>query len=185
MGRWNRFVAQEFLNWLDPPSGQRWLDVGCGTGALSESILNQTSPAQVTAVDPSNAFIAFARQSVSDSRVEFRIGNALDLPVESNTFDAVVSGLALNFMPDLLTALTEMGRAVLPDGLIAVYVWNYAGKMEMLRYFWDAAIAIDPAAETLDQGLRFPLCQPAALEELFTGTNSVNPALWPVSDQAT
>lgn len=167
MGRWSRPVASEFLAWLNEPPGRRWLDVGCGTGALTAAILAQSAPASVVGVDPAEPFVVFARQTVPDQRADFRLGNALNLPVDSSNFEMVVSGLALNFVPDALAALGEMARAAGPGGRVAVYVWDYAGKMEMLRYFWDAAVALNPAAAHLDEGSRFPLCQPAALEAVF------------------
>ncbi len=167
MGRWSRLVAQEFLAWLNEPPARRWLDVGCGTGALTAAILAQSAPARVVGVDPAEPFVAFARHTVPDPRADFRVGDALNLPVDSGDFEVVVSGLALNFIPDALAALGEMARAAGPGGRVAAYVWDYAGKMEMLRYFWDAAVALNPAAAPLDEGPRFPLCQPAALESLF------------------
>lgn len=91
----------------------------------------------------------------------------MDLPVEPDYFDVVVSGLALNFIPNPAQALAEMRRAIRPNGVVAVYVWDYAGQMQMLRYFWDAAVALNPAAKALDEGERFPLCQPHMLEKLF------------------
>jgi SAM-dependent methyltransferase len=167
MGRWSRLVAQRFLAWLSPVAGQRWLDVGCGTGALSLTILNQAAPQAVLGVDASESFIAFAQQTYQDSRLRFQMGDAAKLSAETDDFEVVVSGLALNFIPTPLAALQEMKRVTRSGGLVAVYVWDYAGKMEMLRYFWEAAQAIDPAAAALDEGSRFPLCQPAALTALF------------------
>jgi SAM-dependent methyltransferase len=79
----------------------------------------------------------------------------------------VVSALALNFFPDPVGALREMARVVAPGGAVAIYVWDYAAGMEMLRIFWDVAVALDPAAQPLDEKVRFPICAPAALEEAF------------------
>ena len=167
VGRWSRAVAKEFLRWLGVPSERRWLDVGCGTGALAETILTSASPAAITAVDPSAAFIEFAHQQISDPRVTFRVGDAQALPVETASVDAVVSGLVLNFIPDPRKALSEMKRAVMQGGLVALYVWDYAGEMQMLRYFWDAAAALNPSASELDEGQRFPICRPEGLDELL------------------
>ena len=167
MGRWSRPIAQKFLTWLSLGTQQRWMDIGCGTGVLSSSIVDMTAPREVLGVDASDAFIAFAQQTHHNARLRFQVADARQLPAETHYFDAAVSGLALNFIPDPLTALVEMVRVTRPDGIIAVYVWDYAEKMQMLRYFWDAAIEIDPAARALDEGTRFPLCQPSALEDLF------------------
>ena len=167
MGRWSRPVAHRFLEWLSLPEHQRWLDVGCGTGVLSSSILEMTAPQEILAIDTSDTFIAFAQQTHQDIRLKFQVGDARQLPAETDYFDGVVSGLALNFVPDPLDSLTEMVRTTRERGVVAVYVWDYVDKMQMLRYFWDAAITIDPSAKKLDEGERFPLCQPTALEALF------------------
>jgi SAM-dependent methyltransferase len=167
MGRWSRPVAYEFLEWLSMTEQLRWLDVGCGTGVLSSSILEVTVPQEVLAVDTSDIFIAFAQQTHQDARLRFHVGDARKLPAKTGYFDVVVSGLALNFVPTPILALSEMVRTIRAGGVAAVYVWDYAEKMQMLRYFWNAAIAIDPTAWELDEGDRFPLCQPSALEALF------------------
>ncbi|MBW7884124.1 MAG: methyltransferase domain-containing protein [Caldilineaceae bacterium] len=167
MGRWSRPVAHEFLQWLSSPAHKRWLDVGCGTGVLSSAILNVAAPQDVLAVDASAAFIAFAQQIHQDTRLQFRVGDARQLPAETGSFDVTVSGLALNFIPDPIVALADMARATRAGGVVAVYVWDYADQMQMLRYFWDAAVALDPLAKDVDEGERFPLCQPSALRTLF------------------
>jgi SAM-dependent methyltransferase len=166
MGRWSRPVAAEFLAWLEVPSGGRWLDVGCGTGALSQTILEITSPRAVRGIDPSVAFIEYARKHINDRRAQFDLGDAQALPYAKAEFEAVVSGLVLNFVPDPATAVMEMARVTLPSGTVAAYVWDYAGEMQMLRHFWDAAVALDPAASGLDEGRRFPLCKPTHLVEI-------------------
>jgi SAM-dependent methyltransferase len=170
IGRWSRLVAQEFLAWLAVVLGQRWLDVGCGTGALTQTILRVASPSAVTGIDPSAAYLARARASTSDARAEFMIGDAERLPVEENSYDAVVSGLALNFIPDPARAAAEMVRVTRLGGTIAAYVWDYADQMQLLRRFWDAAVVLDPQARELDEGSRFPLCAPEPLERLFAET---------------
>ncbi len=169
VGRWSRLVAREFLAWLAMPPGSRWLDVGCGTGALSQTILQVASPAAVTGVDPSEAYIAHARDQVRDARVRFEVGDARALPVATGAYDAVVSGLVLNFVPEPARVVAEMARAARPGGVVAAYVWDYAGEMQLMRHFWDAAVALDPAARALDEGARFPLCRPEPLAALFRG----------------
>ncbi len=167
IGRWSRVVAREFLDWLAVPPGSSWLDVGCGTGALTGTILEQAQPAAVTGVDPSEGFVAYASERVRDRRVTFRVGDAMALPFGDEMFRAVVSGLALNFIPSQDVALAEMVRVARRGGIVAAYVWDYAGQMQMTRVFWDAAVELDQAIAEKDQGRRFPICKPEPLTELF------------------
>jgi SAM-dependent methyltransferase len=167
IGRWSSLVASKFLTWLAVTPAMQWLDIGCGTGALSQIILDLASPLKVMGVDPSEGYIAFARDQVLDTRVSFIIGDAQALPFESAQFDAVVSGLALNFVPYPELAISEMQRVVRPGGIVAAYVWDYADKMQLLRYFWDAAVKLDPTAFDLDEGRRFQICKPQSLTKLF------------------
>jgi len=170
VGRWSRLVAKEFLNWLDIPAGRHWLDVGCGTGALSHTILNTCNPQTVKGIDRSDGFVDYARSKVNDPRASFEVGDAQALPVDSDMYDSAVSGLVLNFVPQPEKMISEMVRAVKKDGSVAVYVWDYADKMQLMRHFWDAATALDSAAVNLVEGLRFPICNPDALRELFHST---------------
>ncbi len=167
VGRWSRLVAQQFVPWLGLPPHRRWLDVGCGTGALTRTILGLASPALVLGIDRSEGFVRYARQQVRDDRAMFAAGDAQALPVGDGSCDAVVCGLVLNFIPDQPRALAEMMRVVRSGGVVACYVWDYAGQMQMMRYFWDAAAALDPDAAGLDEGVRFPVCRPEPLERLF------------------
>ncbi len=167
IGRWSRLIAREFVDWLGMPSGGRWLDVGCGTGALSSTILEFVEPRKVIGIDASDAYVLSTSERISDARAEFRQGDAQALPFADTEFDAVVSGLVLNFLPDPKRGLAEMMRVTRSGGVVAVYVWDYAGEMQLMRHFWDAAAALDPAAADLDEGRVFPLCQPNALERLF------------------
>jgi SAM-dependent methyltransferase len=160
-------VARELLAWLTVPGGSRWLDIGCGTGALAETILTLADPAEVVGVDSSEGFLGHARQQIQDARVTFEVADAQALPFEDARFDAAVSGLVLNFVPSPERALGEMARVTRPGGTVGVYLWDYAGEMQVIRRFWDAAMALDPAARDLDEGRRFPLCRPEALERLF------------------
>jgi SAM-dependent methyltransferase len=169
VGRWSRPVARRFLGDLAVPPGRRWLDVGCGTGALTQAILATAAPAAVVGVDPSPDFVAHAAAHVPDPRAAFREGSAQALPVDDASVDVVVSGLVLNFVPEPAAALVEMRRAATPGGTVAAYVWDYAGAMQLMRHFWDAAAERDPTAADLDEGLRFPLCRPGPLRSLFTG----------------
>ena len=167
VGRWSRLVANQFLQWLAIPPGLDWLDVGCGTGALTQTILREADPARVVGVDPSAAFVAHAAAHVTDPRATFRIGDAQALPVSADEMNVSVAGLVINFVPDQRKAVAEMARVTKPGGTIAAYVWDYAGEMQMMRRFWDAAVALSPAARELDEGIRFPVCRPEALQDLF------------------
>jgi SAM-dependent methyltransferase len=168
IGRWSREVAQAFLRWLDPPAGQRWLDVGCGTGALTATVLAAAEPAEVVGVDPSEGFLTHAGARIRDRRASFRTGDAQSLPFPDRHFGVVVTGLTLNFVPDPGRAAAELARVATSDGVVAGYVWDYAHGMVMLRHFWDAAATLDPAAVELDEGNRFPICQPEPLLQLWT-----------------
>ncbi len=167
VGRWSRAVADVFLEWLACPPRLSWLDVGCGTGALSRKILENCSPRSLHGVDPSAGFLAHARNKVDDIGVVFSEGSAESIPFEAKSFDVVVSGLVLNFVPNPREGLAEMDRVTRPGGTVAVYLWDYADKMELIRYFWDAAVELNPQARELDEGLRFPICNQDALCALF------------------
>lgn len=170
VGRWSRAVARVFLDWLAVADGRRWLDVGCGTGALSEEILEAVSPVAVVGIDLSPAYIAYAREHVVDHRARFDVGDARALRFPSGLFDAVVSGLALNFVPEPARAVAEFARVASQGGVVGLYVWDYTDGMELMRRFWDAAVALDPAARALDEGPRFAdICRPEALTGIFTG----------------
>jgi SAM-dependent methyltransferase len=167
VGRWSRLVAAEFVDWLAVAPASSWVDVGCGTGALTETILRQAAPVAVTGVDPSASFIREARARVADPRSTFADASADSIPLASGSVDAAVAGLVLNFVPDVAAALAEMRRVVRAGGTVAGYVWDYAGRMELMRLFWDAAIALDPAAAAAHEGSRFPLCAPEPLRAAF------------------
>ncbi|MBD0278959.1 MAG: methyltransferase domain-containing protein [Flavisolibacter sp.] len=166
MGRWSTLIAPEFLDWLNAPHHLAWLDVGCGTGALSEAIYRKCQPATLCCMDPSAGFLEKAKERLSGA-ADFIIGDASHIQKVNHSFDIVVSGLALNFFPDLTPAFSEMKRVLREKGTIAAYVWDYADRMEFLRLFWDAACALDPDARNLDEGVRFPICHPNNLSNAF------------------
>ncbi len=168
MGRWSRLVAREFLAWLDLPLDLEWVDVGCGTGALTARIMATAQPRRVRAYDLSLQYVMAARQNVPDPGVCFAQANALSLPERDGAFDVAVSGLMLNFVAEPARLIDEMRRVVKPGGTVGVYVWDYAEGMQFIRQFWDAAVALNPAAAALDEGARFPVCRPDRLRLLFT-----------------
>jgi len=168
VGRWSRRVAKEFLNWLAVPDGKHWLDLGCGTGALTQTIIEHENPNSVIGIDASPSYVEYSKARIASPRARFEVGDAQLLPIDTAGLDAAVSGLVLNFVPQPPRAVAEMARVVRPGCVVAAYVWDYAGKMELMRYFWDAAVALDPGATELDEGRRFPICQPTPLAELFS-----------------
>ena len=167
VGRWSRSIAREFLHWLAVPPGSAWLDFGCGTGALSQTILADGSPRLVVGCDRSSGYVGFARHQTADKRAEFVVAELPDLPRLADGFDAVVAGLVLNFLPTPAEGLAAMKSRASKGGTIAAYVWDYAEGMQLMRMFWDAATNIDVGARALDEGARFPLCRADRLRELF------------------
>ena len=149
-----------------PPSWQSLRRMS--TGALCAAILDRGSPSSVVGVEPSDGFLATAKQNLA-GRATLHRGTASAIPLDDASIDVVVSGLVLNFVPDQPAALVEMERVANKGGTIAAYAWDYAGKMELMRIFWDAAVELDPDAAKLDERVRFPLCRPEALESLFAG----------------
>ncbi|MEV7614187.1 class I SAM-dependent methyltransferase [Streptomyces sp. NPDC089799] len=179
MGRWSRAVADRFLAWLGCPEDLRWLDVGCGTGALTSAVAARCRPRTALGVDRSAGFVRAAR-ATAPAPARFAVADALSLPVRDGACDVVVSGLALNFLPSPRAAVAEAARVVAPGGPVAAYVWDYAAGMEFLTAFWDAAVAADPAAAALHEGHRFPDCRPEPLRDLWAGAGLTDVAVAPV-----
>ncbi len=167
MGRWSRPLARKFVEWLEPPPSAHWLEVGCGTGALTSAICDRCEPATVLACDPSVPFLEHARRQVSDARASFVVAGAENLPHREGGFDLVVSGLVLNFLPDPARFAASVRERLRPGGSFAVYVWDYRDGMEFLKAFWEEAVAVDPRAAARTEGLGFALCRPPALAALL------------------
>jgi SAM-dependent methyltransferase len=169
MGRWSRPLAQAFVAWFSVPVAGRWLDVGCGTGALSAAVLDAADPAAVTGIDPSPEFVATAAGRGFGSRARFEVGDARALPVASDGYDAVVAGLVLNHIPDPAPAVAEMARAACPGGAVGAYVWDYSGEMQLIRCFWEAVAEKDANAAAHDPraGASYRICRPEPLAALF------------------
>ena len=166
VGRWSARLAVPFLDGLGIGDGLDWLDVGCGTGALTEAVLQRCSPASIVGVEPSAGFLRAATERLG-GRAELLRGSADALPVPAASRDVVVFGLVLNFVPDAQVALAEAVRVVRKGGTVAATVWDYGARMEFLRIFWDAAVELDPEAAALDEAVRFPLSDPRALRRAF------------------
>lgn len=167
MGRWSRPLAREFLDWLQSPPSAHWLEVGCGTGALTSAICELGQPASVLACDPSASFVEHARSRLSDARASFVVTGAEDLPRREGGFDLVVSGLVLNFLPDPARFAASFRERLRPGGSFAAYVWDYRDGMEFLKAFWEEAVALDPSATAHTVGLGFAICRPEALAGLL------------------
>jgi len=172
VGRWSRVVAARFLEFLGAPEGGEWLDVGCGTGAVSEAVLELAGADAVTGVDPSEGFVDFARSRLAGRSASFDVGDARDLPYAPAFFDTVVSGLVLNFVPDDGLALREQHRVVKPGGVVGAYVWDYP-RMEMMARFWEAAVAVDPG-RVPDEAERFATWTDEGLAQRFRDAGFVD-----------
>ncbi len=129
MGRWSRAVAPQFLTWMEPRRRARWLDVGCGTGILTEALLDLCEPASVTGIDASPTQVAQASRGPARARAKFQQADAVNLPFPDAAFDVAVCALTLNFVPDPLRALEEMRRVTVPGGMIAAYVWDFGREL--------------------------------------------------------
>jgi SAM-dependent methyltransferase len=170
IGRWSRLVAGQLLRWLDLPAGLRWLDVGAGTGAVTVAISARDAPALLVGIDSATANLRHGRARNLDGGAALVVADAAALPFHAASFDAVLSGLVLNHLRDPAVAIAEMMRVSRPGGTVASYVWDFGGAMQPLRLFWDAAIAVDPAAAVRDQAVKFPLCRLERLVALFSAS---------------
>lgn len=168
VGRWSRRIAPQFLQALRVKPGATWADIGCGTGALTQAVLDTQQPRAVRAVDRAPGFVATARQRIQDPRVQIEVADAVALPLPEGAVDAAVSGLVLNFVEAPARMVAEMARVTRPGGCVAAYVWDYGEGMQMMRRFWDAAAASAPPGTVPDEASRFPICAPGALQELWS-----------------
>lgn len=179
MGRWSNAVAREFVPWLGAEPGSSWLDVGCGTGALSDAILRQAEPTRLHGVDASEPFLELARLRLSGTIATFEVGDAMQLDDGASSgelvaYDAVASALLLNFLVAPATALERQMYMAAPGGIVGAYVWDYAVGMHLIRLFWEAAMDHDDAAERQAESLLFSEWQPSRLDSLFTGIGLTN-----------
>jgi trans-aconitate methyltransferase len=170
MGRWSRRLAREFVLWLHPAERLHWLDVGCGTGALTSAICDNAAPSTVVACDPAAAFVDYARTHVKDDRVSFIVAGVDDFPQRPGGYGSIASSLALNFFPNSQAAVERMRSAAASGGIVSACVWDYAEGMQYLRLFWDAALQVSDRAQSFDEAVRFPICEPGKLNDLFRAT---------------
>ena len=127
MGTWSRLAGEVFLDWLAPPAGLRWIDIGCGNGAFTELLVERCAPAEVQGVDPSEGQLAFARGRPAARVATFERGDAMALPFEAGRFDAAVMALVIFFVPDPAKGVAEMARVLRPGGWAATYAWDMLG----------------------------------------------------------
>jgi SAM-dependent methyltransferase len=166
MGRWSRQLAPQLVNFASVADRDALLDIGSGTGALAVALAASAPSGHVTGVDPSSAYVRFAQSRASTDRVRFVVGDAQALEFPTATFDKTLSLLVMNFIPDPAKALREMIRVTRPGGVVAAAVWDYGEGMQMLRVFWDEAVALDPAIAARDER-NMPLCKRGELAELW------------------
>jgi ubiquinone/menaquinone biosynthesis C-methylase UbiE len=174
MGRWSRTLGQAFLQWLSAPRNVKWLDVGCGTGIVTQMIWETGSPAAVIGIDCAAEQIEHARRFAGSPYVEFRVADAQLLPFPNASFDVVASTLAINFIPDRLRGLAEMRRVARPGGLVAGCVWDFAAE---LSPSWPVRVGMSrvgmkapPVTGSEDSSLEavMSLFQQAGLEDVTT-----------------
>ena len=179
MGRWSRAVAPVFLDWLGARPRADWLDVGCGTGILAETLLEICAPASVHAVDPAPAQVEAAARGPAAGRAVFQVADARSLPFPDAAFDVVAAALVINFIPDRPPALAEMRRVARAGGLVAGYVWDFAAELspsgplrKAMRRFGTDVPAIPGTEVSRPEALR-ALFQAAGFEKIETRTVDV------------
>jgi ubiquinone/menaquinone biosynthesis C-methylase UbiE len=164
MGQWSRSAGDVFLDWLKLPPGLRWVDIGCGTGAFTQLLVDRCAPREVRAIDPSADQIAYARTTPAAKSVDFQVGDAQKLPFNNGEFDAAAMALVITFIPDPAKALAEMKRVVKPGGTIATYVWDFTNggsPQQPLRE------AIETAGVTVVHMQGHENSKPEALDRIF------------------
>ncbi len=166
MGRWSRPLARRLVAFAGVKDGDRALDVGTGTGALASALAAATTRGDIVGIDPSEAFIAAARRRAASPRERYEVGDAQALRFPGGGFDQALALLVLNFVPDHLAAVKEMARVTRPGGTVSACVWDYGAGMELLRAFWDEAVALDPAVAAKDER-SMKLCRQGELGALW------------------
>jgi SAM-dependent methyltransferase len=167
MGRWSRQIAPLLIDFALVPDSGRVLDVGSGTGELAVAIASKKPGVQITGIDPSDEYVAYAVSTNRyPKRITFEGGDAQKLAFPNDTFAASLSLLVFNFIPDRAKAIGELRRVTNAGGRISAAIWDYGGRMAMLRSFWDAAVELNPSADTLDER-HMPLCRAGELAALW------------------
>lgn len=151
MGRWSRLLVPGYLDFAGVRDGQRILDVGTGTGAVALAIEARTASAEIVGIDLSEAFLAAGKKEARSGRVSFEVGDAQAMRFPDASFDQTLSLLVLNFIKSPEKAIAEMRRVTRPGGTVSACVWDYNEGMQMARFFWDEAVALDPSMVSKDQ----------------------------------
>jgi SAM-dependent methyltransferase len=173
MGRWSRLLAPSYIEFAGIKNGDRVLDVGTGTGSVASAVEARMPSSEVVGIDPSAGFIAYAQQNAKSTRARFEVGDAQALRFEDGSFDHTFALLAMNFIPDTGKAIAEMRRVTRPGGIVSAGVWDYDAGMQMLRFFWDEAVALDPAVEPKDER-HMKLSRQGELGDLWRKAGLVN-----------
>jgi SAM-dependent methyltransferase len=184
MGRWSRQLAPGYVAFAGVKDGERVLDVGTGTGALASTLEATMTSGEIIAIDPSEAFIGHAKKSAGSGRARFEVGDAQALRFEDASFDKAMALLVMNFVPDHGKAVAGMRRVTRPGGGVSACVWDYNEGMQMLRFFWDEAVALDPAIEPRDER-HMKLSRQGQLGELWRKTGLLNVVEKPLSIEQT
>jgi SAM-dependent methyltransferase len=151
MGRWSRQLAPAYIAFAGVKNGDHILDLGTGTGSLAAALETSMPATEIVGIDPSEGFIAYAQKNAKSARARFEVGDAQALRFKNASFDNTLALLVINFVPDHNKAAAEMRRVTRPGGVVSACVWDYDASMQMLRFFWDEAIALDPAIEPKDE----------------------------------
>jgi SAM-dependent methyltransferase len=151
MGRWSRLLAPGYVTFAGVKNGDRALDVGTGTGSLAAAVEASMPASEIVGVDPSEGFITYAQKNAKSARMHFEVGDAQALKFKDASFDNTLALLVMNFVPDHNKTIAEMRRVTRGQGIVSACVWDYDAGMQMLRFFWDEAIALDPVIEPRDE----------------------------------
>ena len=182
MGRWSRLLAPSFISFAGVKNGDRVLDVGTGTGSVAAAVEASMPASEIIGVDPSVGFIAYAQKNAKSTRARFEVGDAQALKFKDASFDRTLSLLVMNFIPDHNKAIAEMRRVTRPQGIVSACVWDYDAGMQMLRFFWDEAIALDPAIEPKDER-HMKLSRQGQLGDLWKKAGLINVKEEPLADR--
>jgi SAM-dependent methyltransferase len=173
MGRWSRLLAPAYVAFAGVKNGDRVLDVGAGTGSLAATVEASMPASEIVGIDPSEGFIAYAQKNAKSTRLHFEVGDAQARKFNDGSFDSTLALLVMNFVPDHNKAIAEMRRVTRAKGIVSACVWDYGAGMQMLRFFWDEAVALDPSIEPRDER-HMKLSQHGALAELWRNAGLIN-----------
>jgi ubiquinone/menaquinone biosynthesis C-methylase UbiE len=173
MGRWSRLLAPGFVAFSNAKDGDRVLDVGTGTGALASALEATVTSGEIVGIDPSEGFLSYAKKNAKSGRVRFEVGDAQALKFKDASFDQTMALLVMNFIPDHNKAIGEMRRVTRPGGIVSACVWDYNAGMEMLRFFWDEVVSLDPAMAPKDER-HMKLSREGQLSELWKKAGLIN-----------